>query len=448
MGMDAGADQTPLESALHKARWRILPLLSMGYLASYMDRVNISFAAESMNRDMHFTPQIYGFGAGLFFISYAVMEIPSNALLLRFGARRWLARILLTWGALAACMMFVRGIHSFYTMRLLLGAAEAGYFPGAAYLLSRWFPAGQRARAISWFYIALPLSVTVMGTAAGSLLRLNDVLGLRGWQWLFLVEGMPAIVLGIVFWILLPDSPRSAAWLGAEERTELELAIANEGAAPDEGGTRLLLGVLREPRVWIFGLFNLCILASSYAVNFFLPLVVRQLTGWSPSTVGYAIAISGLIGAAAMIANAAHSDKTMERRWHVLVPVLSLVAMTLFAGLHLRGTAVAWILMMVLVAFGAILGPVVTLMTQVCRGKAVALAIATINMCGIVGGFLGPYWMGWIRALTGGYAAGIGALSLVWLVAAGSMFWLTAPRRANVTKLNEKFMNVRTEPVE
>ena len=446
--MGVVADRATLESALRKARWRILPLLSLGYLASYMDRVNLSFAAESMNRDLHFTPQIYGFGAGLFFISYALLEIPSNALLLRFGARRWLARILLTWGALAAGMMFVRGVHSFYTMRLLLGAAEAGYFPGAAYLLTRWFPAGQRARAVSWFYVALPLSVTVMGGAAGSLLRLNGVLGLRGWQWLFFVEGMPAIVLGIVFWMLLPDGPGTAAWLGAEERTELELAIADEGGAANESRTRLLLEVFREPRVWVFGLFNLCFLTSNYAVNFFLPLVVRQLTGWSPATVGYLIAVSGLMGALAMIVNAAHSDKMLERRWHVLVPVILLAAMTLFAGLHLRGPLVACMLMLLLVAYAAMLGPVVVLMTQVCCGEAAALAIATINMCGIVGGFVGPNWMGWMRGVTGGYAAGIGSLCAVWLVAGASMFWLTTPRAANVTKLGEKLMNVAPEAVE
>lgn len=445
--MGVVADRAPLENALRKARWRILPLLSLGYMASYMDRVNLSFAAESMNRDLRFTPQIYGFGAGLFFISYALLEIPSNGLLLRFGARRWLARILLTWGALAAGMMFVRGIHSFYTMRLLLGAAEAGYFPGAAYLLARWFPVGQRARAVSWFYMALPLSVTVMGAAAGSLLRLNGVLGLRGWQWLFLVEGMPAIVLGIVFWMLLPEDPGSAEWLAAEERTELELAISEEDGAGHEGGVRLLWTVFRERRVWVFGLFNLCFLTSSYAVNFFLPLVVRQLTGWSPSTVGYLIAISGLIGAAAMIANAAHSDKKLERRWHVLVPVILMAAMTLFAGLHLHGAAVACVLMMLLAVYASILGPVVTLMTQVCRGKAAALAIATINMCGILGGFVGPNWMGWTRGMTGGYAAGIGSLCLVWVVAGASMFWLTTPRGASV-KVSEKFMNVGTEPAE
>jgi MFS transporter, ACS family, tartrate transporter len=237
--MGVVAERVPLERALRKARWRILPLLSLGYLASYMDRVNIGFAAESMNRDLHFTPHIYGLGAGLFFVSYALCEIPSNALLLRFGARRWLARIMLTWGLLAAGMMFVEGIRSFYIMRVLLGAAEAGYFPGAAYYIAQWFPSRQRAQAVSWFYIAFPLSVTLMGGAAGSLLRLNGVLGLRGWQWLFLVEGVPAIALSVLFWFGLPENPAKARWLDDEERSELELDRAEEQDAEHGGGSML-----------------------------------------------------------------------------------------------------------------------------------------------------------------------------------------------------------------
>lgn len=444
--MGVVADRASLESALRKARWRILPLLALGYLASYMDRANISFAAESMNRDLHFSPRVYGFGAGLFFVSYALCEIPSNALLLRFGARRWLARILLTWGALATAMMFVRGVHSFYAMRLLLGAAEAGYFPGAVYYLSRWFPSGQRARAISWFYIALPLSVTVMGAAAGSLLRLNGVLGVRGWQWLFLVEGLPAIVLSVLFWFRLPESPAKAEWLDEEERTQLELAHAHEAPSNHESRTRLLWTVLSEPRVWALGLFSLCMLGSSYALNFFLPLLMRELTGWSASTLGYLIALGGLLGAVAMVGNAVHSDKKHERRWHALVPVLLLSALTLFAGLQLRGIVVACMLPMLIVPYAAMQGPVVTLMAEVCSGEAAALAIATINMCGIFGGFLGPYWMGWLRELTGGYAVGIGSLSLAWLVAGICMWWVTAPRSAEVTNAGEKLMNVGPEP--
>ena len=229
--MDAGA--APLESALRKARWRILPLLALGYLAAYTDRVNISFAAEPMNRDLHFSPYVYGLGAGLFFVSYALCEVPSNWLLLRFGARRWLARIMFTWGALAMAMVLVHSRTSFYGMRLLLGVAEAGYFPGAIYFLSLWFPAKERARAIGMFYVSLPLASVVMGAAAGALLRLDGRLGLHGWQWLFLVEGMPAVLLSVAIWFMLSERPRSAKWLLEEEREALEAEL--EDAYPPGG---------------------------------------------------------------------------------------------------------------------------------------------------------------------------------------------------------------------
>ena len=205
--MEPMPQRAPLGRALRKAQWRIIPLLGLCYLVAYMDRANISFAAESMNRDLHFSAHVYGLGAGLFFISYALCEIPSNRLLLRFGPRRWLARILLTWGLIAMAMLFVHSKPSFYGTRLLLGAAEAGYFPGALYYLSLWFPAARRARSISWFYVSLPLSSAVMGIAAGTLLRLDGRLGLHGWQWLFLVEGLPAVALGLCLWFTLPDSP-------------------------------------------------------------------------------------------------------------------------------------------------------------------------------------------------------------------------------------------------
>lgn len=447
--MDAGADRTPLESALRKARWRILPLLAFGYLAAYMDRANISFAAESINHDLHFAPQVYGMGAGLFFVSYALCEIPSNGLLLRFGARRWLARIMLTWGLLAAAMMFVQGRSSFYGMRLLLGVAEAGYFPGVLYYLAQWFPVQQRARAISWFYISFPLSSTVMGVAAGSLLRLNGTLGLRGWQWLFLVEGLPAIALSVAFWFALPDSPAQARWLDEDESRELDLVSAEQReGADDRGGFELLRDVLGEPRVWVLGLFNFCMLSGTYALYFFLPTIVRQLTGLTMASVGYLIALSGLIGAASMLVNAWDSDRKMERRWHVLMPTLAMAVMMLLAGVHLRGMAVGLMLSMMVAVFTSLLGPLNVLATELCRGRAVALAVATYNMCGILGGFVGPYWMGWVRHATGGYGVGVGSLCGAWVVGAGCIVWLTKARPEKVTNVNENTINAEPEMAE
>ncbi len=449
MGMDAGADRTPLESALHKARWRILPLLSLGYLAAFTDRVNISFAAEPMNRDLHFSPHVYGLGTGLFFISYALCEVPSNWLLLRFGARRWLARIMFTWGLLAMAMLFVRGHASFYGMRLLLGVAEAGYFPGAAYFISLWFPAKERARAMGWFYVSLPLSTTVMGAAAGSLLGLNGRLGLHGWQWLFLVEGIPALVLGVAIWFTLSERPREAKWLRADEREALERELADAYPSEEHGDRWAALRVvMSDARVWLLGLCGLCLLGAIYAEEFFLPEMLRILTGLSAAKVGYLIAAAGAAGAVAMVANGFHSDRKHERRWHVIVPVLITALLMLIAGLHLHGWIAAAVLLIALPVFFVMQAPWVAILTEVFRGEQAALAIAAINMVAIVGGFAGPYWMGWMRELTGGFAVGIGALCVPWLVMAGSLAWVMRPHAVNVTSDDKKSINAEPELAE
>src|SRR6202789_1729210 len=213
------------KSAQRKASLRLIPVIGVGDGLAYMDRINISFASLQMNQDLHFTATIYGFGAGLFFIGYALCEVPSNLMLLRFGAKRWLARIMFTWGLLAAAMMFVRTPIEFNVMRFLLGIAEAGFYPGVIYYLMLWFPARMRARAVSRFYIALPLSSVVMGALAGWLLGLGGKLGLAGWQWLLLIEGLPAVLFSFVILKLLPDCPATAAWLEPDEKAWLQQQI-------------------------------------------------------------------------------------------------------------------------------------------------------------------------------------------------------------------------------
>jgi MFS transporter, ACS family, tartrate transporter len=444
--MDAGADRAPLESALRKARWRILPLLSLGYLCAYTDRVNISFAAESMNRDLHFSPHVYGLGAGLFFVTYALCEVPSNWLLLRFGARRWLARIMFTWGVLAMAMLFVHSRTSFYGMRLLLGIAEAGYFPGAAYYISLWFPAKERARALGFFYVSLPLASVVMGSVAGALLRLDGRFGLRGWQWLFLIEGIPAVLLSVAIWFTLAERPKDAKWLSGDEREALEFEVAEAAPLDDRSNRWSALGaVLRDPRVWVLGLCALCLLGSNYAQNFFLPEILRKLTGASAGNVGYLIALAAAAGAVAMIVNGIHSDRTRERRWHVIVPVLLMALLMLTAGLHLQGWGAAVVLLVALPVFFAMQAPWVASFVELFRGEKAALAIAAINMMGIIGGFVGPYWMGWMRELTGGFAVGLGSLCVPWLVMAAGLAWVMRPRAENVTSVDEKTMNVAPE---
>jgi ACS family tartrate transporter-like MFS transporter len=416
---------TALERGLAKARWRLLPLLGIGYLVAFMDRSNISYAAASMNRELHFSTYVYGLGAGLFFVSYAACEIPSNALMLRFGARRWLARILVTWGLLAGGMMLVRTVHEFYGMRLLLGCAEAGYFPGAMYYLSRWFPGRERARAVALFYISSPLGNTVMGALAGPLLGLNGRLGLRGWEWLFLVEAVPALALGAWMWKALPEGPESAGWLEADERAAIERALDEDAAGTHRGADAVLPTVLREPKVWAMGAFMFCMLLMFYAVGFFLPTILTELMGWTTGEAGRAIALMGVLAAAAMLLNARHSDRSGERRWHTVVPMLMIGVAMLVAGLHLRGAVAAVALLSFVVWNAALQGPMLAVATKVFPGKNTALAIATMNMCGISGGFVGPYVMGWLREVAGGYAWGLGVMSVPAVIAVGCMLWVT-----------------------
>jgi ACS family tartrate transporter-like MFS transporter len=422
--VDAGA----LASGLRKARWRLLPLLGIGYLVAYMDRANISFAAASMNRDLHFSTYVYGLGAGLFFVSYAACEIPSNALMLKFGARRWLARILVTWGLLAGAMMFVRTAHEFYGLRLVLGCAEAGYFPGVMYYLSTWFPGKERARAVALFYISAPLGGTVMGGLAGPLLALNGRLGLPGWQWLFLLEALPALVLGVWMWMALPEVPASATWLDEDEREAIESALDEDASGAHRGAKAVLATVLREPKVWALGVFMFCMLLIFYAVSFFLPTMLTELMGWTTGEAGRAIAVAGVLGAVSMVLNARHSDKSGERRWHTVIPMLMVGTVLLIAGVHLRGPVAGVALLSYMIWHSAMQGPMLAVATKVFPGKNTALAIATMNMCGISGGFVGPYVTGWMRGVTGGYAWGVGSLMVPAVIAAGCMVWVTRDR--------------------
>ena len=418
-------------SAVRKAAWRLVPLIGLGYGAAYMDRVNISFAAAQMNHDLHFSASMYGFGAGLFFVSYGLCEIPSNMLLVRFGPRRWIARIMLTWGLLAMGMLLVRTPWQFYTMRFLLGVAEAGFFPGVVYYLTEWFPPEWRARVISRFYIALPLSSTVMGSLAGWLLGLNGRLGLHGWQWLFLVEGFPPLLLSALFFFLLPDTPADAGWLTPPERAWLERTLADARADHAPAGHALadLATALRDRRVWLLGLFFLCILTVLYGWAFSAPVILGNLTGWTVGQVGWLIAGMGLLGALAMLATAQHSDRTRERTWHIMLPCLLMGVAYLMGG----GTRSAWLAVpafaVTVMAYNAAQGPVLALPAAFLSGRASAIGYAAITGIGVAGGFIGPFWMGRARDLTGDYQRGLLTLALPSFAAAAIVWALQRPDR-------------------
>lgn len=407
-----------LRSALRKARLRLIPLLSICYLVAFMDRANISFAAETMNRDLGFSARQYGLGAGLFFLSYALCEIPANRMLLRLGARRWLGGLMLLWGLIAACMMFVHSARGFYVFRLALGAAEAGYFPGALFYLSQWFPNAERARSISLFYIALPLSSTVMGAAAGALLRLDGVAGLHGWQWLFLVEALPAIALSFAVWSLLPAGPVQATWLTAPERAALARAVAGQAADVRRAEAGGGLGeALRSGPAWMLSLMLFFALGSFYAVTFSLPAVLGLLTHRSAGQTGWMVALFGVVGAVAMLLVARSSDRRRERRWHIVIPTMLMVVALLSAGLllarlPLSGWLAVGALLLAVTSYYAMQGPLMGMPNLLLRGEAAAVAIAMLTMGGVAGGFAGPYWVGWMRDRTGGYAGAIGWLAL------------------------------------
>jgi MFS transporter, ACS family, tartrate transporter len=413
-------DESVGRSAVRKASWRLLPLIALGYGMAYMDRVNISFASLQMNRDLHFSATIYGLGAGFFFLSYAACEIPSNLLLLRFGARRWLARIMMTWGVLAVAMMFVRTPVQFYVARFFLGMAEAGFFPGVLYYLMQWFPPETRARAVSRFYVSLPLSSVVMGMLAGTLLGLQGRLGLAGWQWLFLVEGLPAIALGFVFLFCLPDTPAHAPWLAPAEQEWLLGRIRDDAAA---GGHVESFGRgLLDVRVWQLALLSICMLGSVYAYTFSAPAILTKLTGFSVTNVGFLIAGMNLVGAAGMILNAIHSDRVGERYWHVIIPFLVITCGFLVGGL----SSLPWIavpaLAAMVISHSSLQGPLLSIPAVFLKGRSAASGIAAMNTIGMLGGFLGPYWMGVAKDFTGDYQRGLLTLTILSFTAAATMF--------------------------
>ena len=414
---------------MRKATWRLIPLIALGYGAAYMDRVNIGIAQLQMNADLHFSNTVYGIGAGIFFLSYAACEIPSNLLLYRIGARRWLARIMLTWGLLAMAMLLVRTPVQFYAMRFLLGMAEAGFFPGVLYYLTQWFPTNLRARTISRFYMALPLSAVFMGAIAGALFRLDGVWHLRGWQWLFLVEGAPAVLLSVVFLKCLPDTPRDARWLAQAELEWIETKLAAEGEDVPGGHATGIGDALGDIRVWLFGLTNLLMLGVNYASTFAMPDILRGLTGYSVGAIGYLISAMGLLGAFGMIFNAWLSDRSGRSYRHMVVPSVLEAICLLAVVFTTRPYLAIPILGVMYFAHNAIQGPLLALPSTFLKGKGAAAGLATINMVGILGGVLYPPLMEWLRDRTGDYRLGLGVLSLTMLAATAVVLTLRAQTR-------------------
>jgi MFS transporter, ACS family, tartrate transporter len=441
-GIHDAQDQAVGRRALSKASWRLLPLIGLGYGIAYMDRANIGYAALQMSDDLKFSATVYGLGGGLFFLSYALLEVPSNLMLLRFGARRWIARIMITWGILAVGMMFVTTPMQFYVMRFLLGAAEAGFFPGVMFYLMHWFPAYERGRAVSRFYVALPLSMVLMGVISGALLDLQGLLGLAGWQWLFMVQGMPAVLLGIAIFFVLPDSPANAAWLTTAERNWIKNALAADATIPGASTDHGVLRALLDPRVLLLGICNVCVMGTSYAFFLSAPTLLRDATQLDATHVGFLIAAAAGCGAIAMIFAGWYSDRRRERHLHLAVYLIlqaaAFVVMSLASAPSIYVAAYA----AVIVAMMAVQAVFFLIPGDIFRGKSAAAGLAAIGSIGMIGAFLGPWFWGIARDFTGSYRAGLLSLFFPILVAAAIM--LVLRRQAH----NARLVKVLADPVQ
>lgn len=427
---DMSADPAALTSAAAKVRRRLVPFLFLLYIFAYLDRINVGFASLQMNEALGFSSAVYGFGAGIFFISYTAFEIPSNIALARVGARRWIARIMITWGLASAAMMTVHSATSFYTLRFVLGAAEAGFFPGIIYYLTRWVPARERARTVASFMTAVVTAGIVGGPLSGALLEMHGFAGLSGWQWMFLLEGIPAALLGLVVLRVLDDSPADAQWLTAEERRALLSRLAAEEQAAETAGSggrraHAIGDALRHRWVWVLAGVYFVVPVALYAFGFFLPQILQGTFAGTSFQIGLLSAVPYLAGAVAMVITSRYSDRTGERRRVV-------AAGAVVSGLGFIGTALVQglvpslvLLSIAMLGLASMFGPFWTLATSFLGGQGAAAGIALINSVGNVGGFVGPYGIGYLRDATSGFSAGLIAIGLIVIV--GGLVALVVP---------------------
>jgi len=385
---------------LRKVTFRLMPFLFLLYIVAWLDRVNVGFAALQMNADLRFSAATFGFGSGIFFLGYCLFEVPSNLVLERVGARIWIARIMVTWGLISTSLMFVRTPLAFYLLRFLLGAAEAGFFPGVIYYLSLWYPAPQRARAIAIFMTAVPVTGVIGGPLSGALLGLDGVLELKGWQWLFLLEGLPAVILGVSVIFFLNDRPETTSWLTAGEREWLTATLTKERQSYQAKRSMEIWAALTDGTVWRLGILFLLVAAGFYGYSFWAPLVIKSRLHLSDVGVGLVLSAMSAVTIVGMLLNSAHSDRTGERPIHVAVPC---VLMGLgFIGCALLRDPIPGVIALALVPLGhcAAYGPFWSIPTQFLTGAAAAAGIALVTTIANVGGLTGPWLIGVLKERT------------------------------------------------
>lgn len=413
-----------LESGVvSRLMWRLMPFLFLLYVVAYLDRINVSFAILQMRGPLHLTDVVYGRAAGIFFAGYFLFQVPSSVVLEKVGVRRWISGLMVVWGLVSCGMIFIRGPISFYTLRFLLGAAEAGFFPGMILYLKRWFPPIARGRAVAWFMTANPLAGIVGSPISGALLAVHTG-RFVGWQWLFLLEGMPAIVLGVAAYWMLTETPGKAKWLSSEQRDWLVAELEREHASGLKGSTQVggqseIWRVLGDGKIWMLSLVYFGIPACMYGVTLWLPSAIRSLSGLGYFSTGLITAVPYALTAVAMVLVGRHSDLVRERRWHTALPGLAGAAALAVAGYS--SAAVLIIAGMSLGMLGAqsMVGPFWALTTSRLREPTAAVGIAVINSVGNLGGYFGPFIIGWARAGGGSFRGGLLAVAAVLATSSG-----------------------------
>ena len=412
--------QSDIEArTMRRVYWRLIPFLFLLLVVNYLDRVNIGFAALRMNGDIGLSASAFGFGASIFFVGYALFEVPSNIILHRVGARVWIARILISWGLVSGCMAFVEGEKSFYLLRFLLGVAEGGFLPGVVFYLTRWFPPEHRSKANSGVVAATALASVVGAPLSGAILSyVPSLFGLHGWQWMFLIEAAPAVVLGIVVLFWLTERPAEARWLPADEKAWLvRRMMADDDGTADHGDVGFW-HVLRLGRVWALAALFTCFLTALYGVLLWLPQIVKGFGGLSDVEVGFLSALPFLCGGTAMILWGRHSDRTHERKWH-LAASLTLAGVSLLGSAYAPNNTLGFIcLCLAATGIWGGLGIFWSFTGDFLSGGARAAGIALINTLAQLGGLIGPWMTGIIRDRVGSFSAALAAMAAAAFIAA------------------------------
>jgi len=387
---------------------RLIPFIFICYVVAYIDRVNIGFAATELQRDLNLSDAAYGLGGGLFFLGYCLFEIPSNLIMDRVGARVWIARIMIGWGLVSMAMMFVVGQWSFYAMRVLLGIAEAGFFPGMVLYLTYWVPAAERAKTGALFMTAAPVAVLIGSPVSEALLALDGALGLAGWQWLFLVEGFPAVVLGVIALSFLTDRPEQAHWLPAAEREWLSGVMAPERAERESRHEGSPLKALLNGRVMLICFIYFLNTLVTYGVFLWLPRILRDASGYRGWRLSLVTALPFVVALVGMVLIGRHSDRTGERKWHLAACAMTgAIGLLLAAGFHDSVPLIVFSFALSQLGQRSVQGVFWAIPPIFLGGTAAAAGIALINSVGNLGGFVGPWVMGWLRGVSGSYSAGL-----------------------------------------